>query len=185
MRRIWSARRGPVVFVSACLFALAGCRGSDPSPAAPNTMHPGTAVTPTTSTPTGDPTDIAAAAAIAAVQRWKDAFNSSIRARSSAEYRTTFTNECTICRNDAKVTDAIYKKGERIVGGNFHVSDLRVVWNKADLVIVQGRFSADPLTVRKGTRVVDRDGGLKPFPFAWKVKPVSGQWLVTSVDALK
>ena len=185
MRRIWSARRGPVVFVSACLFALAGCSGSDPGPAAPTTMHPGTAVTPTSSTPTGDPTARAAAAAIAAVQRWKDAFNSSIRARSSAEYRTTFTNECSICRNDAKVTDAIYKKGERIVGGSFHVSELSVVWNKGGLVIVQGRLSADPLTVRKGTSVVDRDSGLKPFPFAWKVKPVSGQWLVTSVDALK
>jgi len=187
MRRIWSARRGPVVYVSACLLiaGLAGCRGDDPGPAAPTTMHPGTAVTPTSSTPTGDPSDIAAAAAIAAVQKLYAELNASLRSGITEAYRQAFTRQCSVCLGTANSIDRIHERRQRIVGGRFYVSKLVVVFNQSDRIIVQGVLRSDPLTVRAGAQVVDRDSGSSPTAFTWEAKPVGVGWAIASVEVLK
>jgi hypothetical protein len=187
MRRMSSARRGPlataVSAVVACLL-VAGCSGSD-SAAVPTPMHPGTAATSTTATPSGNPTDIAAAAAIAAVQKLYAELNTSVETGRVTGYRATFTPECLTCVRDERAIAKIYKSGGRITGGTYRVNALAVVWNKSDLIIVQGQLSAEPLVVRRGGRVVERDPALKPFSFVWKVKPIHEAWLVTEVQALK
>jgi hypothetical protein len=166
------------------LLFVAGCSGSEPSPA-PTSRHPGTAATSTPTSPSADPTDIAAAAAIAAVKKLYAELNLAIHSGKTTQYRQTFTNRCSICVHDADVTDSIYRKGQRVDGGTYRLDKLVVVWNKPDLVIVQGVLSATPLTVRKGTHVITRDSALKPSAFTWDVVPHSGSWLVSKVVPLR
>ena len=187
MRRIWSARRGPVVYVSACLLiaGLAGCRGDDPGPAAPTTMHPGTAVTPTSSTPTGDPTDIAAAAAIAAVQKLYADFQAMTVSGSSQGYRRDFTRACSACAANARFVDGLTRRGQRLVGSGFSVEGLKVVWNKPNVVLVQGRLSHPDFMIRGGGTVKGKIRALPVTAFAWRVVPVQDSWLIASAEALK
>jgi hypothetical protein len=83
------------------------------------------------------------------------------------------------------LVDKLTTKHQRLVGRGFVVSDLSPVWNRPDLIIVQGRLSHGAFTIQRGTTVIDR---LKPLPvtaFTWHVVPVDGAWLVGSAEALK
>jgi hypothetical protein len=194
MRRMSPARRGPlaaaVTALSAglaglvCCLSLGGCSGSDPGPA-PTTMHPGTAATPTTATPSGNPTDIAAIAAIAAVQKLYAELNRSLTTGDTTSYRRTFTRACTLCLTDARVTDRLSAKDERVVGGGYRATELNAVYNQPGLVIVQGVLSEPPLVVMKGARVIARQGRLTETSFTWRAVPVNGTWLISAVEVLK
>jgi hypothetical protein len=182
MRRIWSARRGPVVFVSACLFALAGCGGSDPGPAAPTTMHPGTAVTPTSSTPTGDRTDMATAAAIAAVTRLYAEYNAALTSGNTTEYRKVFLRSCTYCERNARTIDSIARKGQSIVGGAFILSDMQFAAVQPKFVLVQGRLAQAKTRIVKGSTVIDTYPATRPRWIVWRAVMLKGAWVVSGED---
>ncbi len=103
--------------VAVGLVVLAGCSGSDPAPIDAPTGHPGTA--PPTTTASATPTQDPGPAAIAAVQRMFDAYNAMLKSGSSTAYRATFTKTCALCLGDAQTIDAIARKHERIVGGQY------------------------------------------------------------------
>src|ERR1700712_2784802 len=139
MRRNPPARRGRTTIAASCLgltlcaaVSLTACTAdSDPRPPPPGTpdsnpsptpspLHPGTAGTTTTTTaPSGNPTDVAATAAIAAVHAWEAGFNESLRSTSTKAFRRTFSTRCAICLRDAEVTDGFHAKGELIEGGEY------------------------------------------------------------------
>jgi hypothetical protein len=162
---------------------LAGCFSGDPS-SPPTTMHPGTAAT-SSATPSSNPTDAAAAAAIAAVQALYDDLNFSLRSGSTIRYRSRFTDACVVCISNANAIDHLIRAHKRIEGGQFYVSNLTVVLNQTDILVVQGRLRSDSLVVRKGNKVSARDSGAKLTAFAWHVSPSQGMYLVTDVQALK
>jgi hypothetical protein len=183
MRRIWSARRGPVVFVSACLFALAGCGGSDPGPVAPTTMHPGTAVTPTTSTPTltTDPS----VAAIAAVEKLIREYNLMLSSGTTERFRATFTRSCGFCLEDANSLDRIFRAGKTISGGGLRVTHLRVALAQHSLAVVEGDQRDSPAIVRLRGKVVDRFAGGTTSHLTWRVESVQGVWLIADESPVK
>jgi hypothetical protein len=187
MGRVLRCRRGSFVLVVGLCWLLvfvAGCSGSEPSPA-PTSRHPGTAATSTPTSPSADPTDIAAAAAIAAVKKLYAELNRSLHTGETRGYRNSFARSCTLCVGNADTIDRIHREKQRIVGGDFTVTRLVVVWNKPDLVIVQGELRSKPLTVRAGSRVVDRDSGSPPTSFTWDYRPVGATWAITAVEVLK
>jgi hypothetical protein len=181
MRRMSSARRGPLaaaVSVAIGCLLLGGCSGSDPGPA-PTTMHPGTAAT-TTATPSGNPTDIAAAAAIAAVQKLYAEYNAMLKSGSSRDYRRTFTKACRYCSGNANRVDQIHRKGQKIFGGSVRLTNLRPAEVRDRLAVIEGTMIDSPVTVKQGDRVVDRFAGGGSVLFTWIVE-LSGanSWLVT------
>jgi len=199
MRRMSPARRGPLDLVlyaavyavlgaATVLLAAAGltsCTGSDPGAAAPSSLHPGTAATPTTSTPSGNPTDLAGAAAIAAVQKLYAEYNRMLRSGSSAAYRKTFTTACTFCVQDALGIDRISSRGQTISGGTVIASGLRLALARTDLVVVEGDQTDSPAAVHKGGRVVTRFAGGAKTHLTWRVQLVADTWLVTDESPVK
>jgi hypothetical protein len=181
MRR-FPAHRGLVVVLLAS-GSLVACSSGDPS-SPPTTMHPGTAAT-STATSSGDPTEVAGAAAIAAVQTLYDDLNFSLRSGSTTRYLSRFTKACVACISNANTIDLLIRDHKRFEGGQFYVSNLTVVLNRADLLVVQGRLRSDPLVVRAGNKVSARDNGAKLTAFAWHVSPSHGVFLITDVQALK
>ncbi|MDP9220416.1 MAG: hypothetical protein M3P23_07740 [Actinomycetota bacterium] len=111
--------------------------------------------------------------------------NTSLRTGNTVAYRRSFTRQCSVCLGNANSIDRIHEKRQRIVGGRFYVSKLVVVFNQVDRVIVQGVLRSDPLTVRAGVRVVERDSGSSPTAFTWDAKPVGVGWAIASVEVLK
>jgi hypothetical protein len=141
-------------------------------------MHPGTAATPTTSTPTGDPTDIAAA--IAAVRRLYAEYNAMLASGSSELYRKTFTKACSYCLGNANRVDRIHQRRQHVEGGAVKLSRLRVADVQRQFVVVEGTMTDSPVVVKDGDRVVDRFAGGTSVRFTWTVEPAGGGWLVSN-----
>ena len=182
----------PAGLVAASLLALVGltavtpltaCTGGDPDPA-PTTLHPGTPATPT-ATPSGNPTDLAATAAIAAVQKLYADFHRMTESGSTPAYREDFTESCAACSANARLVESLALRHERIVGTGFVVDGLKVVLNQPNVVIVQGLLSHPTFTIRHGDMVKDTIAALPVTAFAWRVVPVGAKWLVAAADALK
>jgi len=185
MRRIWSARRGPVVvLVSTCLLSggLAACRGDDPGPAHPTTMHPGTAVTPSTSTPTGDPTDIAYASAVAAVEKMYVEFNGALRSGRTTDYRTTFAKSCGYCQENARVIDTSTKHKRSVLGGQYTLTRMQKATIHGGDIYVQGWVSQAAARIVESGKTVQRFQAAQPFLVVWTVRQVHNTWIVTQED---
>ena len=166
------------------LVFVAGCSGSEPSPA-PTSRHPGTAATSTPTSPSADPTDIAAAAAIAAVNKLYAEYNAMLKSGSSASYRQTFTRACNFCLQDANTVDRISSEGQTISGGIIRTSRLRVALAEPRLAVVEGDQTDSPAVVRKAGNVVTRYAGGTTSHFTWRVELVDDAWLITDVSPVR
>lgn len=180
MRR-FPARRGLLIAVFAGV--VASCSGNPPTPA-PTPLHPGTAAT-VTPTPSGNPTDVAAAAAIAAVQKLYIDFKAMADSGSSTSYRRDFTANCQPCSTDAKFIEGLTQHQQTLAGGAFHVSGLAVVWNKPDLVVVQGLLSHPRLHIMSGQRTIREIAALETTRFIWHVRPTADGWKIESAEAIR
>ena len=179
-------RRGSFVLVVGLCWLLvfvAGCSGSEPSPA-PTSRHPGTAATSTPTSPSADPTDIAAAAAIAAVNKLYAEYNAMLKSGSSASYRQTFTSKCGLCLTNANRLDGISAKHQRVQGGRLNPNRLKAVLFRSRRVLVQGELHSPSAVVVQGRHVIQRfpDGGTHDY--TWDVIQSGSGWLVADLQAL-
>lgn len=171
MRRV-PARRGAIVVV-ACLLVLGGC-SSSPSAGSAGRSSPA-------------PTSTVAAAhraAIAAVLAWRDGWNKSIGGKSSIAYRKTFSGKCSLCNGNAEALDRIFGDHQRIVGGRYAVSGLKVQFRSAATIVVTGRLTEGASSMTYGKTVYQRLKGYSSRT-SWKVIHENGRWLVANFgDAL-
>jgi hypothetical protein len=180
MRR-FPAHRGLVVVLLAS-GSLVACSSGDPS-SPPTTMHPGTAAT-STATPSSNPTEAAAAAAIAAVRKLYADFKAMTSSGSTADYRRDFTPDCQVCLTDARFIDKLTKQQERLSAEGFTITRLFVVWNKPNVVVVQGYLSHPGFRIVRGDVTVRRIPALRPTEFLWHVAPRAGGWKIESAEAV-
>jgi hypothetical protein len=191
MRRMSPARRGPLATaltaLSAglaglfCCLALGGCSGSDPGPA-PTTMHPGTAATPTTATPSGNPTENAYASAIAAVEKMYVEYNLALRSGRTAAYRATFANTCGYCQQNAKFIDANTGRGRSIVGGQFTLTRMHKATIHESDIYVQGRASETAARIVESGKTIQRFKAAPSFLVLWTVRQIGEKWIVTKEE---
>jgi hypothetical protein len=171
MRRV-PARTGAIVVV-ACLLVLGGC-SSSPSTGAKSRGAP----TPTSTTAATD------RAAIAAVLAWRDGWNRSIGGKSSIAYRRTFSGKCSLCNGNAEALDRIFGDGQRITGGRYAVSGLKVQFRDGTTTVVTGRLAEGASRITAGKTVVQRLKGYSSRT-SWKVVREDGRFLVANFgDAL-
>jgi hypothetical protein len=136
-------------------------------------------------TPTSTSTVAAAdRAAIAAVLAWRDGWNKSISGRSSVAFRRTFSGKCRLCNGNAEALDRIFGDGQRIAGGRYTVTGLRVQYRDATTTVVTGQLAEGASRMTTGKTVVQRLKGYTSRT-SWKVVREDGRWLVANFgDAL-
>jgi hypothetical protein len=144
-------------------------------------MHPGTPAT-STATPSGNPTDLADAAAIAAVQRMYAEFNVALHSLRSDAYRQTFTKGCGYCVSNADLVDGLRDKRERIVGGQFSLTGLRVAYVQPTFVLVEGYLAQDAARITKQGSTVKDYKAAPHFRAIWRVERLDGTAVITKED---
>ena len=163
------------------LVLVAGCSGSEPSPA-PTGRHPGTAATSTPTRPSADPTDIAFASAIAAVERMYAEFNLALRSGRSTNYRATFADSCRYCADNARLIDTTAQRGRSIVGGQFTLTRMQKAMVHGRDVYVQGWASQAAARIEKDGKTVQRFEAAAPFLAVWTVRQVEDKWIVVQEE---
>jgi hypothetical protein len=163
---------------------LPACTGGSSSDV-PTPLHPGTAPTSTTATPTAIPTEVAAAAAIAAVQRMYAEYNTMLQTLSSEKFRKTFAKSCAFCVGDADTIDDISRRSETIDGGVMRLLRYRVDYATDRVAIVEGDVKDSPATVLKGSQIVKRFAGGTTTQLTWRVEKQVTGWIITQENLVR
>ena len=166
--------------------ATAGCAqnggtGTATSSTVPS-ASPTTSVAVTTSTSAPVPTTTSEAdLAKAAAQRYVEAMNAALVARSTAEFRKTFVPGCIVCGNDADKMDTDFKSGRIVNGGRITYEKVEVESSERDGVVLKGTMTVSPVTVRDATGKVVESYPQFSNDRRMIVRRVEGVWLVSGI----
>ena len=170
MRRV-PAHRGLSIAVLVTVGCVAACSGTPSGGSGERrTSSPSSTMTATDG------------AAIASVLSWRDGWNKSLATRSSVPFRRQFSGKCSQCGANAESLDRIFGVGQRITGGAYRVSGLKVAYRSPAAIVVDGVLAEASGQIRAGKTVESR---VKWFTdrTSWKVVHEDGRWLVANVGS--